>query len=704
MYSVSDAFKNAIKNVVIEYSLEGTIGTVAFTQNNVVQGTFHISNQCTDTNEIVLGSAYIGQLEATFTGLSTYISRNDWVDKVITPYVRVVTGENTTELIPMGIFTIKEVKHTAYGTEVKAYDNMYKFDKLLDATNFDLNAQPYDFLQIICSQCDVVLGMSRADVEDLPNGEHTMYMCGCRKETTDYASDVETYRDALFYLAQACACFATINRSGQLELRKYKQSTTDTITEAHRIAGAEFADYVTSYSGLYVESLWEGYTTFYGYDLEELQANKAEAEARKEEEEDAVEDIEADIAELVRKHEAHEITDEEYAEQRAEKDKELREAESALKMTNKYLKWVNKAIATATAGKQGVYMDLGGNPFLQHKDSSLDPISDVTTATVLRTVILNRLSKIEYVPFTCSTVFGIHYDLGDRIMFTGGHADDDLGCLMAYDWTYNGEYVMHGFGPGSDAEANMMANVRPKADKEANRANINALKRSDLELKELGNPSDESAMNPVKLTKRGAGNEITKTIYMWSAWRYNASTAWEDGLRAIHKLTITIDSNFAFCNIAGNAVPGNLKINGISRNYEQTLGIVVKRTDNTTPPTFTVDMELVYGNGDDFLKPQFGNGYNCTQRDYDGTRYYLYNRATGFGSVVHGIAFEYDHDKIDFAYPGGYNAFTHALQYGNEFFDIRDLKQGDVILPTDTEGKNTLTKLKTLRDKVKVDA
>ena len=711
MYSVSDAFKNAIKNVVIEYSLEGTIGTVAFTQDNVVQGTFHISNQCTDTNEIVLGSAYIGQLEATFTGLGSYISRNDWVDKVVTPYVRVVTGENTTELIPMGIFTIKEVKHTAYGTEVKAYDNMYKFDKLLDATNFDLNAQPYDFLQIICSQCDVVLGMSRADVEDLPNGEHTMYMCGCRKETTDYASDVETYRDALFYLAQACACFATINRSGQLELRKYKQGTTDTITEAHRIAGAEFADYVTSYSGLYVESLWEGYTTFYGYDLEELQANKAEAEARKEEEEDAVEDIEADIAELVRKHNAHEITDEEYAEQRAEKDKELREAESALKMTNKYLKWVNKAIAVATAGKQGVYMDLGGNPFLQHKDSSLDPISDVTTATVLRTVILNRLSKIEYVPFSCSTVFGIHYDLGDRIMFTGGHADDDLGCLMAYDWTYNGEYVMHGFGPGSDAEANMMANVRPKADKEANRANINALNRPDLELKELGDPTDEDAQNPVALRKRKAGNTITKSVYVWTAW-VASSGGVENPVWSIDEVTISMNCNFE---VVLAAFPDNITtttyVDGKWRK-ERHVYFHTKAFDfdHDSPPIVeSVRITPVSDSGNGSLISESNVfGYNSDGKmyiyklalfpDYHRECSYVANVETG-GAIVRGFVDE-DSRDIDRRFMTWADYQNNSSGIHAFWFDIPDLKQGDIILPSETEGQRMVTTLTTLLNKM----
>lgn len=475
MYSVTDAFKNAIKEPVIEYGIIGQIGNTQFTEENVIAGSMTVSNQCTDTNDIVLGSAYVGQLTATFTGIQ--LNRYDWLDKVVSFAIRVQLPNNQHEDVPMGYYTIKEVYHTAEGVQIKAYDNMHKFDKLFDATHFDFIGQPYAFLSVICSDCGITLGMTQAEVEDLPNGEHTMYLCGARKDTTDYASDIETYRDALFYLAQACACFATIDRQGRLVLRRYRQGKVDTITELHRLAGAEFSDYVTSYNGLYVTSLWDGRTTYYGYDIEELQESRVEAIERQGEEQDAVDDIEAEIAELVRKHNAHEITDEEYAQQRAQLDAELQAAESTLKMTTKYIKWLDKAIADAQVHGQGTFMDLGGNPFLQHKDSDLSPIADVTTATVLRNAILKRLSKIEYVPFSCSTVFGVHYDLGDRIMFSGGHADDDLGCIMAYDWTYNGQYNMAGFG-GNPTETSSV--VRPKADKEANRANINALNKPNI--------------------------------------------------------------------------------------------------------------------------------------------------------------------------------------------------------------------------------
>lgn len=703
MYSVSDAFKNAIKEPVIEYGIIGQIGNTQFTEENVIAGSMTVSNQCTDTNDIVLGSAYVGQLTATFTGIQ--LNRYDWLDKVVSFAIRVQLPNNQHEDVPMGYYTIKEVYHTAEGVQIKAYDNMHKFDKLFDATHFDFNGKPYAFLNTICSDCGVTLGMSQSEVEDLPNGEHKMYLCGARKETTDYASDIETYRDALFYLAQACACFATIDRQGRLVLRRYRQGKVDTITELHRLAGAEFSDYVTSYNGLYVTSLWDGRTTYYGYDIEELQESRVEAIERQGEEQDAVDDIEAEIAELVRKHDAHEITDEEYAQQRAQLDAELQAAESTLKMTTKYIKWLDKAIAEAQAHGQGTFMDLGGNPFLQHKDSDLSPIADVTTATVLRQTILNRLSKIEYVPFSCSTVFGVHYDLGDRIMFSGGHADDDLGCIMSYDWTYNGQYSMTGFG-GNPTETSSV--VRPKADKEANRANINALNRPELELKELGNTNDEEANNPVVLRKRTAGNEITKTIYVWAYYKYSS---YSEPQKGITKLDVTIDSNFWICTYPEETHYHEDKIiNGIIRHTQGILFVCAQSFDDDPKPKIRISAEQVYDmpagqtiartSINDFgVIGEDGTISNAKMVVIDGVRYYFYNVWQGWGSIERGIANEYTQDRVDIKFASRQEAADAA----GIFLDIPILKTGDIILPTNTEGQNTLAKLKTLAQKTKVN-
>ena len=693
MYSVSDAFKNAIKEPVIQYGIIGQIGNTQFTEDNVIAGSMTVSNQCTDTNDIVLGSAYVGQLTAEFTGIQ--LNRYDWLDKVVSFAIRVQLPNNQHEDVPMGYYTIKEVYHTAEGVQIKAYDNMHKFDKLFDATHFDFNGKPYAFLNTICSDCGVTLGMSQAEVEDLPNGEHKMYLCGARRETTDYASDIETYRDALFYLAQACACFATVDRQGRLVLRRYRQGKDDTITELHRLAGAEFSDYVTSYNGLYVTSLWDGRTTYYGYDIEELQESRVEAIERQGEEQDAVDDIEAEIAELVRKHNAHEITDEEYAQQRAQLDAELQAAESTLKMTTKYIKWLDKAIADAQAHGQGTFMDLGGNPFLQHKDSDLSPIADVTTATVLRQTILNRLSKIEYVPFSCSTVFGVHYDLGDRIMFSGGHADDDLGCIMAYDWTYNGQYSMTGFG-GNPTETSSV--VRPKADKEANRANINALNRPELELKELGNTNDEDALNPVALTKRGSSSEITKT---YSAWFYHGDQPTQpiDRRWEIFNDTLTLSgSNYVLVWFNDNWD----RIVQVAGRYQKARQILLLAAteEDTEPPNLTLTESYEYVSGNSELGGGFfGLGVIWWKLfTFEGITYW---RTEGFvGTVAFGLNTYPDDCYIIDSQPN-YELLKAAIENGS--IKLYLTKKGDVILPTETEGQNTLAKLKTLAQKTKVN-
>ena len=354
-------------------------------------------------------------------------------------------------------------------------------------------------------------------------------------------------------------------------------------------------------------------------------------------------------------------------------------------------------------------MDLGGNPFLQHKDSDLSPIADVTTATVLRQTILNRLSKIEYVPFSCSTVFGVHYDLGDRIMFSGGHADDDLGCVMSYDWTYNGQYSMTGFG-GNPTETSSV--VRPKADKEANRANINALNRPELELKELGDPSDEEANNPVFLHKRGSSPAMTKTIYIWNYYKYNSSSTPQEG---IVKVDISCDiDNFAICTYAqGRALYPDINVAGIDRT-ELGIGFVVRqRLADDPKPKITMRFTRAY------VPPvpeqyvgisinDFGaflpdgetvqNARIVLDPDDGQTRWYLYVLSMNYGVVARGIAEEYRQDSVDFH-------FNSARAWGDAgviFLDtIPVLNDSDVILPTETEGNHLLTSLQTLSEKVK---
>ena len=189
---------------------------------------------------------------------------------------------------------------------------------------------------------------------------------------------------------------------------------------------------------------------YYGYDYELIntEINLCNQE---------LERIESDLVELQRQYDDHEITEEEYLAQK-------KVLETERKQCNKRLNWLYKARDKAQAGEEGTFMDLGPNPFLQSDNN--------TKRERMRRRVLKALDPISYTPFTCDSVMGAHYDLGDVIYFTGGHAGSDgvFCCLMAFDWTYNAEYQMQGFGVDPS-----ISNTKTRTQKQSKSANTNAV-------------------------------------------------------------------------------------------------------------------------------------------------------------------------------------------------------------------------------------
>lgn len=96
----------------------------------------------------------------------------------------------------------------------------------------------------------------------------------------------------------------------------------------------------------------------------------------------------------------------------------------------------------------GLTYKMGSNPLLQNM--SLD---------IVLTNLLNVLASIHYTPFTVSRSGAPHYDLGDVLDFPGGIGGGAVGCLMAFDYTYRGEYKMYGYGSNP-----ALSNARNKKD------------------------------------------------------------------------------------------------------------------------------------------------------------------------------------------------------------------------------------------------
>ncbi len=504
MYQVSNAFLNAMKSSVQEHTITGTIGSVSFSEENIVDGSFSISNQSTDTSDVVLGSCYVGQLTAEFVGIN--IDYGKWINKTITLSFGLKVGEYY-EYVPLGVYKVKEAKHTDHGVQVTAYDNMIKFDKKFRKSHYMNLSGMTNIIDQLCLDAGVVCGMSHSEIEELPNGDRTgINIYGSTGKKAEFANDITTLRDLLFWVAQTLGCFATINRAGQLEFRPYNQNVVDQITEQHRIAGATFADYITHYVGIYVENLDDNTEDYYGYDATALQQELTETMGEITQDQEDITDLELDRADWVQKLANHECTQQEYDEAIAEIDAQEKVLTKEINQLSKRAEWLSNAIAQSA--DDGSDMVLGANPLVMAKN--------LTTRDQQRREILDALSSISYTPFNASVVCGCIYDLGDVIQFSGGlyNSDtDSFGCVMSYTYTHNGGTELEGFGV--DPSVVVVRNKTQKSTDRASRNATTALNENDLVF-----DVDTDSNNKVVATNKNA-YEQTSMTRKWKMWEYN---------------------------------------------------------------------------------------------------------------------------------------------------------------------------------------
>ena len=253
MYEVSEAYMQAISSVSFREDLKGSIGKTAFGDENIIKGSFAISNQCCGSSSIEIGQVYVGELDCTFTGLT--IQRKAYKGLQIVPQHGVwIASEHDFEYVPLGVYTIDKAEWSEAGIVVTAYDNMIRFDKTFSITS--TNGFIYDFLNYSCTKCGVELGMTKAEIEDLPNGKENF-------DLYEECSDIETFRDFLSWIAQTTATNALIDRDGKLHLRTYDVNPVDTIGVTRRLRSGSISDFETYYTGLSVVNIEQKTTSYY---------------------------------------------------------------------------------------------------------------------------------------------------------------------------------------------------------------------------------------------------------------------------------------------------------------------------------------------------------------------------------------------------------------------------------------------------------
>ena len=263
MYNGSADFIAANSQPIQKHRIFGQIGDISFGPRDLLQGSVTVKNQCSDSSDLKIGCVYIGTLTATFLP-SVNIPAQSWIGKRISLYFELlVYQEGDTEIwetFQLGVFNVAEAKRTLQGMAITAYDNMARFDKTV-LWDYLPAGTVYSVLQDICEKCQVGLGMTSGQCAALTNGTQNIGLFP--------GSDVSTFRDILYWLAQFVGGFATMDRQGRLVLKSYDTiyedpSPVPTLPTDKRLQGAAISDYVTNFVGVTVYDMEEELTHYYG--------------------------------------------------------------------------------------------------------------------------------------------------------------------------------------------------------------------------------------------------------------------------------------------------------------------------------------------------------------------------------------------------------------------------------------------------------
>lgn len=293
--------------------------------------------KCCSGGEIEIGSVYAGEMKIT---LFNNVDRYTLMDGEITLTFHLKLDNGKEETVPMGVFIISEANRNIKTLEITAYDRMLLLDKEFKVT--DMVGTPYEILSFMAEDCKIELAQTENEIKSLTNGKEVYSI---------YAdNDVDSWRDVLYYLAQAMCCYATFNRQGKLELRQYGMNPVFEVSTTHRFVSS-FSDFKTKYTAISSTNARMQVAEYYALETDD-----------------------------------------------------------------------------------GLTMNLGTNPMIQYGLQK-------TRERILNN-ILNQLAVFEYIPFDSQTIGNPALDVGDVIVFKGGHADEDgYSCITSISRTCSLTYV-----------------------------------------------------------------------------------------------------------------------------------------------------------------------------------------------------------------------------------------------------------------------
>lgn len=264
MYPTSAAYKAAIDTPNRLVQLRGSIvlgdGTVfQIDDEDILQGSLYTREQSVASDDFEIGNVIAAEmgfgliLSERFSGVAFETS-----DVNLEFGIEVSPG--LFEFVPLGLFKIVEAKRKESIIDIKAFDNIILLDINLDGVR--VSGTPFQFLEAVCKKAGIKLGNTENEIESMPNG--------ARRYELPLSNDVETCRDLVGWLAQLLACFARMNRQGELEFVGVVNDVTTTIDADSRFntSIADFRYNITKLSMVSGKTLYESISSNDGNHLE----------------------------------------------------------------------------------------------------------------------------------------------------------------------------------------------------------------------------------------------------------------------------------------------------------------------------------------------------------------------------------------------------------------------------------------------------
>jgi hypothetical protein len=165
-----------------------------------------------------IGSTCAAELDVEISNLDGSLSTNAFQGGTVTASIGVQRSDLTYEYCPLGVFFVDSVTKTETSIKIKCYDSMV----LLETPYVTSLKYPATLLQI-AQNIATKSGLTLANTT-FPNASFSV-------STAPSLAGV-TLRTAIGWVAEAAACFARINRAGQLDINFYAASA-QTITAAN---------------------------------------------------------------------------------------------------------------------------------------------------------------------------------------------------------------------------------------------------------------------------------------------------------------------------------------------------------------------------------------------------------------------------------------------------------------------------------------